>query len=223
MKIELHAHTSETSGCGKMPGEEMIGRYAGSGYDVVVVTDHLIGMKDSPLSSEERQEKWLRGYRAAKKAGERVGVTVLLGAEVRFADRPEDILIYGVKETDGAWLYELMDSCMTQEAFYAQAHAHGLVVVQAHPFRKGLSPLDRRFLDGIEVYNGNPRHNSRNETALEYALGGGEGFIKISGSDAHQPVDVARGGVLSAEAIRNNDDLVAFLCGNPDPVRIETR
>lgn len=221
MKIELHAHTSETSGCGKMPGEEMIGRFAGAGYKLVVVTDHLQGSKEPQASAEERQEKWLKGYRAAKKAGDRVGVTVLLGAEVRFADRPEDILVYGVKENDGAWLYGLMDANVSQEEFYHLAHERGMLVVQAHPFRKGLNRLDRQFLDGVEVFNGNPRHNSRNADALEYAQGGREGFIRISGSDAHQAADIARGGVITDEEIRNNDDLIAFLRRNPDPVRIE--
>lgn len=43
MKIELHAHTDESSGCGKMPAEELIGRFKGAGYDTIVITDHFIG------------------------------------------------------------------------------------------------------------------------------------------------------------------------------------
>ena len=43
MKIELHAHTDESSGCGKMPAEELLGRFKGAGYDTIVITDHFIG------------------------------------------------------------------------------------------------------------------------------------------------------------------------------------
>ena len=222
MKIELHAHTDESSGCGKMPAEELIGRFKGAGYDTIVITDHLVGKKDSAESSAERAEKWMKGYKNAKAAGERVGMIVLLGAEVRFASRPEDILIFGMKEEYAEWMYEVMDSDMDQAQFYRLMKEKGLLVVQAHPFRKGLVRLDQKYLDGSEVYNGNARHDNKHDLAHEFGLAGGEKFIRTSGSDAHQTMDVARGGVISEKPITNNDELIAFLTGNPDAERIET-
>lgn len=222
MKIELHAHTDESSGCGKMPAEELIGRFKGAGYDVIVITDHLIGKKESELTVEERAANWLKGYRNAKAAGDRVGVKVLLGAEVRFASRPEDILIFGMKEEYAGWMFELMDSDMEQAEFYRLMKEKSLLVVQAHPFRKNLARLDQKYLDGSEVYNGNARHDNKHEQAHEFGLAGGERFIRTSGSDAHQTMDVARGGVISKEPVRNNDELIAFLMANPDAERIET-
>lgn len=222
MKIELHAHTDESSGCGKMPAEELIGRFKGAGYDTIVITDHLVGKKETDMTTNERAEKWLTGYRLAKKAGDRVGVHVLLGAEVRFASRPEDILIFGMKAEYAEWMYELMDSDMEQADFYALMKEKGLLVVQAHPFRKNLNRLDQRYLDGSEVYNGNPRHTNWHELAHEFGEAGGENFIKTSGSDAHQTMDVARGGVISPLPVTNNDELIAFLAANPNMERIET-
>jgi len=222
MKIELHAHTDESSGCGKMPAEELIGRFKGAGYDTIVITDHFIGKKETEESYKERAEKWIRGYQNAKIAGERMGVNVLLGAEVRFASRPEDILIFGMKEEYAEWMFSLMDSDMEQGQFYRLMKEKGLLVVQAHPFRKGLVRLDQRELDGSEVYNGNARHDNKHELAHEFGLAGGEKFIKISGSDAHQTMDVARGGVISEKPITNNEELIAFLTANPDMERIET-
>lgn len=222
MKIELHAHTDESSGCGKMPAEELIGRFKGAGYDTIVITDHLIGNKESDKTISERAAKWLTGYKLAKRAGDRVGVHVLLGAEVRFASRPEDILIFGMKAEYAEWMYELMDSDMEQADFYALMKEKGLLVVQAHPFRKNLIRLDQRYLDGSEVYNGNARHNNWHELAHEFGAAGGENFIKTSGSDAHQTMDVARGGVISPLPITNNDELIAFLTANPNMERIET-
>ena len=222
MKIELHAHTDESSGCGKMPAEELIGRFKGAGYGAIVITDHLVGKKESEQTVEERAQNWLRGYKNAKAAGDRVGVHVLLGAEVRFASRLEDILIFGMKEEYAEWMFKLMDSDMEQGEFYRLMKEKGLLVVQAHPFRKGLERLDQRYLDGSEVYNGNARHNNQPEKALEFGLAGGEKFIRTSGSDAHQTMDVARGGVVSPAPITNNDELIAFLTANPDAERIET-
>ncbi len=222
MKIELHAHTDESSGCGKMPAEELIGRFKGAGYETIVITDHLVGQKNPAEPMEMRIEKWFRGYRAAKKAGDRVGMNVLLGAEVRFASGSEDILIFGVTEEDVPWLFEMMDSDCGQKTLYETAHAHGLLVVQAHPFRKNLTRLDQKYLDGSEVYNGNARHDNKHDLAHEFGEQGGPAFIKTSGSDAHQTMDVARGGVISPAPITNNDELIAFLKANPAAERIET-
>ena len=222
MKIELHAHTDESSPCGKMPAEELIGRFKGAGYDTVVVTDHLLGKKETELTVRERAEKWIAGYKAAKQAGDRVGVHVLLGAEVRFASRPEDILIYGMKEEYAEEMFGLMDSDMPQSEFYARMKEKGLLVVQAHPFRIGLKPLEYAYLDGSEVYNGNARHRNHMDLAHFFGAQGGMNFLKTSGSDAHQTMDMARGGVISPEPITNNDELIAFLTANPDAERIET-
>ena len=223
MKIELHAHTAESSGCGKMPAEELIGRFKGAGYDTVVVTDHFAGKKNSDQTLLQRKEKWMAGYKAAKRAGDRIGVNVLLGAEVRFASRPEDILIYGMKEEYAEWLFEVMDSDMPQSEFYALMKEKGLLVIQAHPFRKDLRPLEQKYLDGSEVYNGNARHRNHMDLAHFFGNQGGMKFIRISGSDAHQTMDMARGGLVSPVPITSNDELIAFLKANPDAERIETK
>jgi len=49
------------------------------------------------------------------------------------------------------------------------------------------------------VFNGNPRHNSRNDLALMYATQ--HKLLQCSGSDAHQVEDIGRGGLLTEERI----------------------
>lgn len=66
--------------------------------------------------------------------------------------------------------------------------------MQAHPFRNGLKIVDPKHLDGIETYNGNPRHDSRNEIAKAWAQK--FGMLETSGSDFHEREDFARGGVI---------------------------
>ena len=41
MKIELHAHSTGFSACGKLPLEELISLYRGKKYDVLVLTNHF--------------------------------------------------------------------------------------------------------------------------------------------------------------------------------------
>lgn len=222
MKIEMHAHTSEVSECGKMPAEELIRRYAEAGYGAVVITDHLIGSTSPQSTCEERAKKYLTGYHAAREAGEKYGVHVLLGAEARFPSRSEDILIYGLEESDMERLIDLLDAEPGWKAFHEALKQRGLLEVQAHPFRPNLTPIPHEYLDGSEVYNGNARHNSHYEEALRYGEEGGANFIRTSGSDAHQVEDMARGGLISSEDITCNRELLDFLRRRPHPERIET-
>ena len=223
MKIDLHVHTSEVSGCGRIPGAEMARLYHEAGYDAIVVTDHLIAGNKADLPLAERAEWYLSGYRAAKAEGEKLGLTVLQGAEVRFTGGNEDFLLFGLRPEDIPMLMEKLDGGMLLPEFYQMIHETGrMVLIQAHPFRNGLrqAPLDE--LDGIEVYNGHPNHNSRNELALERASHGREGFIKTSGSDAHELTHVARGGMMTDEALTTSEELAAWLKKNPEGQRIET-
>ena len=82
MKIDLHVHTSETSGCGKVPGAEMARLFHQAGYDAITITDHLIAGKNMETPVKARVAWYLSGYHAARAEGEKLGLTVLLGAEV---------------------------------------------------------------------------------------------------------------------------------------------
>lgn len=223
MKLDLHVHTSEVSGCGRVPAAEMARLYHEAGYDGIVITDHLIAGKNQEMPMPERAAWYLSGYRAAKAEGEKLGLTVLLGAEARMAGGDEDFLLFGAGEDDIPWLMALLDGGADEGAFYQAVHATGrMLLIQAHPFRQGLRQAPLEQLDGIEVYNGHPDHESHNELALARALQGREGFILSSGSDAHRLHHIARGGMLTGEDIRTEAALVDWLRRNPRGERIET-
>jgi fido (protein-threonine AMPylation protein) len=78
---------------------------------------------------------------------------------------------------------------MTLAEFYELAKEDQLLIAQAHPFRAGCTLADTAFLHGIEVFNGNPRHQSRNELAWEVAEK--EGLIPLWGSDFHREGDLS--------------------------------
>ncbi len=85
----------------------------------------------------------------------------------------------------------------------------GILIYQAHPFRPGTQPADPRLLDGVEVYNGNVGHDSRNSLAAAFA--GRHGLLPIAGSDAHLPADVGRAGLWLPWVPRTAAELVALL------------
>jgi len=213
MKIDLHVHSCEISPCGKVPAREMMRMYKENGYDLVVLTDHLFpSLNTLPQdgSYAEKAEKWLEGYRTAKDEGDKIGLKVLLGGEARLCScGSEDFLVFGLREEDIAWCMELLDTAQSIAEMSEEIRGKGLFLVQAHPFRPGLRAQDTALLDGVEAFNGNPRHNSSNHLARAHANSGD--LVMISGSDAHQTVDVARGGLDVSVRIENNADLLASL------------
>lgn len=212
MKIELHLHTKEVSPCSWVSAVDSVKAYKQAGYDAIVVTDHFnwyvldAANTDDPV---KRVDHYLNGYRIAKQEGEKCGLKVILGVEVALRNcGPEDYLIYGATEEmlyENPYLYD-----MTLQDLRKVCDKYNALLFQAHPFREYLKPADPSILDGIEVNNGNPRHNSHNDLAEEWARK--HNLLISSGSDFHQYEDLARGGIItsSQESIVNilkNKDL----------------
>lgn len=209
MKIEMHAHTSETSPCGSVPADTAVREYARAGYGGMVITDHFNSyvLESFPGSAREKVDRYLAGYDRAAETGAEVGVTVLLGAESCIVGGPEDFLIYGIGRD---FLYEYPRLyAMTQQEVYKACQDYGAVLYQAHPCRSYCQPRDPAFLDGAEVFNGNPRHANNNPQALAFAEK--HGLRVSSGSDYHEYEDLARGGLILPSPVTGNADLLEAL------------
>jgi len=206
-KYDTHVHTSEVSYCGKVPAEEAVRLYKDAGYDGIVITDHFFDLYFEALGDISWNEKidcYLEGYRTACEAGKAIGLKVLLGMEIRFPENINDYLVFGIDEEflrKNRELYRL-----GLRKFRALTKDKGIMIFQAHPFRSGMVLAPPELLDGIEVYNGNPRHDSRNDMAYGYAQK--NGLLMSSGSDFHHTVDLARGGIITSERINDSRDLV---------------
>ncbi len=188
MKLELHFHTKESSPCGMVYAKDSVKMYKEAGYDGIVVTDHfneaVLGEKSDDWDCAV--DKFLEGYNEAVIAGEENGLKVLLGMELRISENGNDYLVYGVTEEflrKYPYLY-LED----KETIRKIADENGLCIIQAHPFRKGCVPTDTWFIDGVEVWNGNPRHDSQNEKALMWATE--NNLTQTVGSDFHRVEDL---------------------------------
>ncbi len=187
LKFEMHFHTKESSPCGHVLGKEAAELFKKAGYDGVVVTDHFNELLCG--SSGEWGDicnKFLEGYQQVKQCEDET-FKVLLGMEIKFSDNSNEFLVYGISEKflkENPWLY------MKDLAYlYDLAEKNNLLVVQAHPFRNKcfLAPVE--YLHGVEVYNGNPRHESKNELAQQ--VGDENELIQITASDFHRVEDVS--------------------------------
>ena len=197
-KIETHLHTTHTSKCGHLTAPVLAKAYKEAGYDAITVTDHYnrdtVKYLDLDLSSPDGLlEKFLDGFHRMEDACGELGIRVYKGAELRFDECENDYLLFG-------WHDELLRDMprnlkMSVVEFSKLAREDGALLIQAHPYRKKCTPAIACYLDGVEVINAHPRHDSHNDRAKEYAEE--FGLIQLAGSDCHQTPDIARSGILS--------------------------
>ncbi len=212
LPFETHCHTAETSPCGILTAAETVDGLKAAGYRGVFITDHFYsrffekrGVAELPW--EHQAQRYLEGYRAAKKRGDEIGLKVLLGLEVQPEDTPFEFLVYGPDEPfimQQGPFYRLA----TKE-FYALMHAHGFLVFQAHPYRFGLSPDEPGNFDGIEIVNAQPRNLSHNKRALEFAFT--HDVMLIGGSDVHMQGDIGRGGIMLPEYVESVESFIDYM------------
>ncbi len=181
-RIELHAHTNGASACSQISPEMMANTYADLGYDGIVITNHFT--YQNKTEKKEYINKYLNDFELTKFYGEKLGLTVLLGTEIRFTENVNDYLIYGVDINILNDIYDLLPYGV--ENFRRELELERSLFIQAHPFRDNMTAVDGKLLDGVEVFNMHPGHNSRIGLASKYAKENGLDVI-TAGTDYHNP------------------------------------
>lgn len=182
-KAELHAHTKPVSKCGKFTAEEVVKKYLAHGCDTLTLTNHLtVKHKDLFSSVSEAVEYYLKDYYDAAAAAKDTGMTVALGAEIRFVDTVNDYLVYGICPDDIEKMFSLVETDI--QTFYRKFKNDKNVILHAHPFRDGMEPTPLEYVDGVETFNCHPGHNSR--IALACRLSREQGLLVSGGSDFHE-------------------------------------
>ena len=205
---ELHAHTCLVSPCADLPLEDAVQRYAESGYHTVVVTDHYCDyvIDNAGDTWEQVVTHYVSGYKAMKEMA-KGKFNVLLGCELRFVGSMNDYLVLGMDEEFLLAHPELHK--MSLPSFSQFARENGLLLIQAHPFRNGMTVADPKGLDGIEIFNAHNTHDSRNY--LAYALAKKEGLCGIAGSDFHHPYHWPAAGIMTEDPILSEKELLDIL------------
>lgn len=212
---ELHAHTSPVSDCANFSAAETVAFYQKRGAKSLVITNHL-HQKWSDGDPEKRAEDYLSDYYEACEAAKGTGMNIILGAEMRFFENNNDYLVYGISPDDIAFFITLVPHGI--ENFYRKAKTDKNIILQAHPFRKGITLAPLSSIDGIEAYNMHPGHNSGMGFSARYARE--HDLTVCGGSDFHhldhdavclmRTQNVMRDSYDVAEAIRSRD--VIFDC-----------
>ncbi len=210
--VQMHLHTSETSRCGEDSARDMARACKRAGYDLLVVTDHFMNanIRVTPgMAWPEKVEALMKGYRAAKAEGEKIGLTVLFGWET-YTNGPE-YLPYGLGK-EFLLKNPGIDRLPPRE-YLAAIKAAGGFTAHAHPYREAyyiprFEPLTKD-IDAIEVFNAGNDDPAWNKKAL--ALAKRAGLIELAGSDAHDVTRVGYGAVKLDRPVRTMEELIAAL------------
>lgn len=178
-RLELHAHTSPASQCGEVKPEDVVTIFYNAGYNGIAITNHFY---------EKPQKDFLEIYRSdyfkALETGEKLGIKVYLGAELRFlGENNNDYLLYGFDISQLEEMYSYVTGEATLERFVENFKTDNMFLLQAHPFRSGMITGFEQYLDGVEVFNMHPNHNSRIALAARYAHDNGK--TATMGTDYH--------------------------------------
>jgi predicted metal-dependent phosphoesterase TrpH len=167
VRVDCHLHTV-ASGDAVLTVEELAGRAAETGLDVVFITDHNVTA-------------------AAVAAAERdLGLRVIVGEEIRTPDG--DVI--------GLFLTERIPYVLPLAEVVARIRAQGGLVYAPHPFDLARSSLGRVLpdwcaagqVDIIEVFNAKIEDQALNDQAA--ALAAAYGLPGAAGSDAHDAAGV---------------------------------
>ena len=180
-KTEMHAHTKPVSLCSEVEPEKLIELYKKQNADAVVITNHFSPFYFKNGTKEEKLKEYISEFEAARKLGDKNGINIIFGIEIRFTENANDYLIYGIGEKELPYAYEFLDKGI--DAFYKAFKNDNNVILQAHPFRDGMELANPKSIDGIEVFNMHPGHNSRVSMAAKYAAQ--NNFLISGGTDFH--------------------------------------
>ena len=207
--FEMHLHTAEVSPCGSIPASEIVPLLKDSGYQGVVVTDHLFPELADSFGAARWQDTitfCLSGYQQVKALASS-SLIVLLGVEIRLRENNNDYLLYGASEELLREKSDLLDLSLSQLIKWVRHH--NMLLIQAHPFRSNMTVMPVEHLDGIEVFNGNMRHDSNNDIATAWAKK--YNLLGTSSSDFHEYEDLAQGGIYFTTPVDDEKTLVTAL------------
>lgn len=206
-KTELHLHTSPASRCSEISPQLAVELYAGLGYHSIVVCNHFFAGMPFRDSKRKCIDTYLADYNLALEAEKKYGINVILGCEMRFTENANDYLLFGIDREFLDFVYECFD--MGIEEFSKQFRNEERLLIQAHPFRDGMTKVAPEYLDGMETFNMHPNHNSRVALASKYAKM--HNLIPTAGTDFHHLGHEGMAALLTKRELKTSHDIVEVL------------
>lgn len=164
MKIDLHVHTSERSGCAVSTEAEQIEAAITNGLNAIAITDHDV------LCDPEHIARLNEKYKPFK---------IFAGIEIKVKNCNEDIIVLGLQDEilqERRWDYEDLHSFVREKNGY---------LLLCHPYRYQdyvAGPIFTHIPDAVEVHSTNIGACDFNKiTELAKRLN----ILTVTNSDAH--------------------------------------
>ena len=216
MKIDMHTHCKPASLCAHHQPEQLPEMFKSKGVDAIVLTNHCYPSHCNSLgnSLQEQAKAYVDIYSRCKLSGEKIGVKVFFGVELKLINEPKhpEFLLYGISEYDFLKSFPLWE--ITQKELFDFCNTKDIIMVQAHPYRteQGYAPCDMKYVHGIEIYNPHLLFDSRFDDTLKLATDNAK--IKTAGSDFHIEKQAGLAGMVVPDSIENQFMLRDFLKQN---------
>lgn len=209
IKLETHCH-SAGSWCATCGLEGLIEDYKRANYGGVVITNHYseYEFKKHGFNNQRDYAKYyLDLIDKAMDLGEKKGIKVFYGAEVKLNERLTEYVLYGFTSEfllDNANLYEF-----SQEQLFKIANQNDMLMYQSHPFREGVKVGNPKFMHGAEYFNGHFHHVNNNALAREFCEK--NNLIKLSGTDFHDKDQPITAGIYIPKSINDSFELTRYI------------
>ena len=203
-RTELHAHTNPASPCSNFTSEEVIQRYADIGYDSIVISNHFYPGMRFLDNKEKCTSAYLEDYNHSVMWGEKYGINVIFGCELRFTENFNDYLIFGIEPDFVGMAYDSMPKGLAE--FSKNFRNDNTLIIQAHPFRDGMTEMPAELIDGVEVFNLHPGHNSRVAFAAKYTQK--YNLLVTCGTDFHHEGHQGMTAFLTKTQMKTSHDIV---------------
>lgn len=190
MRVDLHLHTSERSGCAMSPAVDQLAAAVAAGLDAVAVTDH------HSLSTPREREVWRELF---------PGLLVMPGIEITLDAEYEDILVIGLDDPElarGSWSWSDLRAFVRDR---------GGLSILAHPMR--FSPeigidIENEPPDAMEAWSSNV---TAKQGARVRSLARLLQIPVVANSDAHWTADVGRWANVLAERVETVEGVTAAI------------
>ena len=218
MFIDPHVHSKEISKCSVISVEDLIDAKKAAGYDGAVLTNHWQAWYYAPENMREFLKEYVAAYERGKKYAEEKGFLLMFGVEVTITDPSySDWLLYGITEEQLLSAPDL--SRFNQVQLYEYCRENGIFLVQAHPFRTPIVPLDPKYMDAVEI-NCHPNHGDLPRREKVVAFAKEHSLALTCGVDYHSREMDILAGMIVPDDIKTAGDFARHLRGGVTTVKI---
>ncbi len=208
IRIDPHVHSSGISLCSRVTVQDIVDQKKKLGYDGVVLTNHCQPWYYPAPDHKLYVERVIEEFHRAKAYGEKQNFRVYLGLEVTIPLPYGDWLLYGI--TEEFLRQSLCLYLLTQKELFELCEQWGVLLIQAHPLRRGCVLGNPEYMHGVEL-NCTPNVGDLERWEEIKAFAREHNLLVTCGTDYHFPERSCRGGIYVPKSCQSAVEIAAYI------------